>query len=97
MRRDRESGIMPHHWDVDEDWEDDFNSADDDEPGTADDPEATAPCPYCRRSIHKESQRCPYCETYLSEEDAPPTRKPWWLIVGVVAGLYVVYRWIVRR
>lgn len=56
--------------------------------------EATIPCPYCKRSIHEDSQRCPYCGNYLSEEDIPSPRKPWWIIVGALLVLYVVYRWI---
>ena len=68
----------------DEDWDNEDN---DDEP--------TRPCPYCRRQIHEDSQRCPYCESYISREDAPPGRKPWWLVLGVGACLYVVYRWTV--
>ena len=59
------------------------------------DESATIPCPYCRREIHEDSERCPYCENYLSQEDAPPSRKPWWLILGAIACLYAVYRWIV--
>jgi len=57
----------------------------------------TIPCPYCRRDIAEDTPRCPYCENYLSEEDsaAPPEAKPWWLILGVIACLYAVYRWIV--
>jgi hypothetical protein len=65
----------------DDDWPDD----EDDEP--------TIPCPHCRREIHEDSQRCPYCELYISKEDAPPDRKPWWIIIGVIVCLYVVYRW----
>ena len=61
-----------------------------------DDDEETIPCPHCRREIHEDSVRCPHCEQYLSDEDtAAPSRKPWWLIVGVIVCLYVVYRWIV--
>ena len=60
-----------------------------------DDDEETIPCPYCQRLIHEESERCPHCENYLSEEDAPRPRKPWWLIIGVLVCLYLVYRWIV--
>ena len=56
--------------------------------------EPTIPCPYCQRQIHEESQRCPYCEKYISEEDKVPARKPWWIIIGALAILYVVYRWI---
>jgi hypothetical protein len=49
-----------------------------------------------KREIHEDSVRCPHCENYLSEEDAAaPSRKPWWIIVGVLVCLYVVYRWIV--
>lgn len=67
----------------DEDWPDE----DDDEP--------TEPCPYCGREIHEDAQRCPYCENYVSAEDSPSPPKPWWIVVGAVACLYAVYRWIV--
>jgi hypothetical protein len=67
-----------------------------DEDDWDDDEEATAPCPYCKRDIHEDAVRCPYCEQYLSEEDEAPARKPWWLILGVLVCLYLVYRWIAR-
>jgi hypothetical protein len=59
-----------------------------------DDEEPTIPCPHCRRPIHEESQRCPYCGNYISEEDIAPGRKPWWIIIGALLVLYVVYRWM---
>lgn len=68
--------------------------ADDDWPDE-DDEEPTEPCPYCGREIHEDAQRCPYCENYLSAEDSPAPPKPWWLVLGTVACLYAVYRWIV--
>jgi hypothetical protein len=55
----------------------------------------TVPCPYCRKEIHEEAERCPYCENYISAEDAAPARKPWWIVLGAVLCLYIVYRWIV--
>ena len=67
----------------------DENVWDDDE-----DEETTVPCPYCRRPIHEDSPRCPHCGNYISEEDTVPARKPWWIILGVLLALYVVYRWI---
>lgn len=78
-------------WDVDDDeWEDqDDLPTDDDEP--------TMPCPYCRSEIHEDSVRCPHCEHYISSEDAPPTRKPWWMVLGVVVCLYLIYRWTIGR
>ena len=57
--------------------------------------DSTIPCPCCKHSIHEESQRCPFCGSYISEEDIPPKQKPWWIIVGILAVFYVVYRWIV--
>jgi len=79
---------------VEEDWDDDgeewpLDDADDDD-------DSTVQCPYCRRPIPEDTPRCPYCEHYISAEDAPPERKPWWIITGVVVCLYIVYRWVVR-
>ena len=64
------------------------------DPGDDDESE-TVPCPYCKRQIHEDAERCPYCEQYISAEDAPPGRKPWWIIIGALLCLYVIYRWIV--
>jgi hypothetical protein len=59
------------------------------------DGEETIPCPYCGRQIHEDTPRCPHCENYISEEDEKPSRrKPWWIIIGVIVCLYLVYRWI---
>jgi predicted nucleic acid-binding Zn ribbon protein len=76
----------------DEDWDD----SEPDEPVDEDDDD-TIPCPYCGKSIHEDSERCPHCESYISREDAPPARRPLWLIIGAVAGLAVVYMWIMRN
>jgi hypothetical protein len=78
--------------DGDEDGGDEDDATDDEE--DEEDGEPTVPCPYCRREIHEDAQRCPYCENYISQEDAPPTRKPWWIIIGILLALYAVYRWV---
>jgi len=75
--------------------EDDDDFEDDDFGGSDIEDEPTIACPYCRAEIHEDAQRCPHCEQYISREDAPPTRKPWWIIAGVILCLYLVYRWIV--
>jgi predicted nucleic acid-binding Zn ribbon protein len=71
-------------------WEDDEFDA---EEGEGD---ATVPCPYCREPIHEDSQRCPHCEQYISQEDAPPARKAPWIVIGVLACLVIVAIWIIR-
>ena len=79
------------------DWDDDDTGMvydpEDEDWSDEDDEEPTIPCPYCRRDVIEDAERCPYCEHYISKEDAPPERKPWWIVVGVIACLYVVYRW----
>jgi hypothetical protein len=87
-RRDYDRNDDP---DSEDDWEDP------EAPDYDDDEEPCIPCPHCQREILEESERCPYCEHYLSREDSPPGRKPLWLVIGVIACLYVVYRWIVPR
>lgn len=84
---------MPRRQAEDEEWDEDESDGEDDDEAD-DDP--TIPCPYCLRQIHEDAQRCPYCERYISDEDAPPARKPWWIILGTLVSLYIVYRWIVK-
>ena len=82
--------VAEEDWDGGEgDWDDAQDSLDE-----APDDEPTIPCHYCKKQIHEDSPQCPYCGQYLSEEDTPPPRKPWWIIVGALLCLYVVYRWI---
>jgi hypothetical protein len=66
----------------------DWNGDDDDEG------EAAVPCPYCGKEMYEDSPRCPHCGQYISDEDAPPRRAPWWIIVGVVLCLCAVVVWI---
>jgi hypothetical protein len=91
-----EEPAVPRLQDRDDDGDDDsdLDDDDDDAPEFGDD-EPIIPCPYCGAAIHDESERCHHCGQYLSQEDAPHVRKPWWITIGVAACLYVVYRWIV--
>lgn len=87
---------MPRLISEEDDWNDDdvrdgdgeheIDSYDNDEP--------TVACLHCQREMHEDSPRCPHCESYVSREDQPPQPKPWWMIVGTLACLYVIYRWI---
>ena len=83
---------MPRRVVDDDEWNDD-EGYDGDEDAEEDEP--TVACPCCERRIPEDTPRCPYCENYISDEDAPPTKKPWWIAAGVVICLYIVYRWTV--
>jgi hypothetical protein len=87
---------MPRWTSVLEDWDDAENGRDTDDVdySEVEDDDLCFPCPQCGRRILEESERCPYCEHYISKEDAPASRKPWWIWLGVAACLYVVYHWI---
>lgn len=89
---------MPRRLHEDEDWDDDPEDDRGDEYDELDDDdgEPTIPCPYCKRAIHEDAQRCPYCEQYVSDEDATPTRKAWWIILGTLLCLFVVFLWILK-
>jgi len=86
---------MPRRVLDEDEWDDDEEEYADDEDQDEDDDESTTACPYCDRQIPEDTPRCPYCENYISEEDAPPARKPWWIVAGVIVCLYIVYRWTV--
>ena len=74
--------------DADEDLEDDEYPDEAEE-----DSDETVPCPYCEELVYDDAERCPSCGQYLSRQDAP-TRRPWWVILGVVLCLAVVAWWI---
>ena len=91
---------MAKHVATDDAWEDDRSDADwvpdEEEEYVPDDEEdeATTPCPYSQELIHEQSEQCPHCGNYISEEDPPPTRTPWWIIIGALLCLFAVYLWI---
>ena len=76
----------------DEQWPGDDSELDEGDENQDDEP--TIPCPYCGREIHEDSEQCPYCQQYISQEDLRPSRKPWWIIVGVLLCLLVIWLWI---
>ena len=92
---------MPRRVATDDDWEDDEPdgqdwTADDDLEYVSDegDDDPTTPCPHCKEPIHDEAEQCPNCGYYISEEDAPPARKPLWIVLGTILCLFAVYLWI---
>ena len=56
--------------------------------------DSIVPCPFCGREIFEDSPRCPFCETYLSDEDQGPRRHPVWVSVTAVICLGVAIWWV---
>jgi hypothetical protein len=63
--------------------------------GNADDEIVLVQCKRCRKMIWEESVSCEHCGYFVTLED-PSGWRPWWLIIGVVAGLLCVIRWILH-
>lgn len=87
-------------YDADHDAETDY---DPDDPETypaglyVDDEPALVPCPHCRAEIDEESQQCPKCGMYISQEDAPGEgRSPLWVILMALA-LLAALAWVFGR
>ena len=59
-----------------------------------DDDDALIDCPYCGEPIFDDAERCPYCECYISEQDRPPTTRPWWFVLGFLLCIAIIYLWI---
>jgi hypothetical protein len=86
--------VMSRPTEPEADWDDEGPDGDEADEDWDYDEEPTIPCPHCRREMHEDSPQCPYCGHYISEEDAPATRKPWWIILGVVLCILVIWSWI---
>jgi hypothetical protein len=92
---------MPRRVATEDDWEDEgdgWTPDDEDEEWVPDedDEEPTAECPHCHEPVFDQAERCPHCGWYISEEDTPPARRPWWIALGVVLALIAVYLWVAR-
>jgi predicted nucleic acid-binding Zn ribbon protein len=84
---------IARQWESDDDeWPGDDSELDEGDENQDDEP--TIPCPYCGRAIYEDAPQCPYCQQYISEDDAPPSRKPWWVILGVLLCMLVIWFWI---
>lgn len=88
---------MSRH-DEEDDWDDDgpgeYNP---DDPETfpegvyADDELPVVACPYCRKEMAEDCERCPHCGGYPSREDAPgESRSLFWVVMMLLALVAVV-------
>ncbi|HEX3152794.1 MAG TPA: hypothetical protein VHR66_32275 [Gemmataceae bacterium] len=90
---------MPRRVATEDDWDEDDDEGwtpDDDEewvPDTDDD-NSTVECPHCHEAVFDQAEQCPHCGWYISEEDAPPVRRPPWIIIGFALALFVGAMWI---
>lgn len=74
-------------------WDDEDELEDDGDASWDEDDDGTVPCPYCGAAMLEDSPRCPECGAYKSAEDAPPPRKPAWIIAGAVICLIIATWW----
>ena len=66
---------------------DDDVEPDDDEDEWHDDDDADdgyVPCPYCGGTMLEAADHCPECDRWITREDLPQKRHPWWIIVVIL-------------
>jgi hypothetical protein len=86
---------MGRHLEASDDWDEGCDCGGH-ESDYGDEDDSTIPCPYCGKEMYEDSPRCPHCGQYISDEDTPPNRTPWWIIVGVLLCFCAIAVWIVR-
>jgi hypothetical protein len=59
-----------------------------------DDDPADVPCPYCRRTITEDHERCPFCGNYITAEDRPAEPKTWFWGVMMLLALAAAAFWV---
>ena len=90
--------VRSNRWDDDPDDEFEDDEFDEDWSDDPDDETATIPCPSCGKDVYDDAAYCPYCNTDLAEAaERTPRRKPWWIIIGTLACLWIFWRWILMR
>lgn len=52
-------------------------------------------CPKCGKPVHEQSEWCPHCGTYLTEEDKSPPPK--WIVIGAAVGIVATVGYILIR
>jgi len=55
--------------------------------------DVTEPCPYCGQPVYEDAERCPACENYISQEDAP-LRQSWTFRLLALICLAVAVGWV---
>lgn len=92
---------MPRRVDLEDDWGDEdegWTPDEDDEEWVPDedDEHDMSECPHCHEAVFDQAERCPHCGWYISEEDAPPSRRPGWIVLGLTLAAVAVYFWVTR-
>jgi hypothetical protein len=88
------SNLRPFDDDFDHEVFDDDDVDDDDldDESLDDDTFDTVPCPACGSDVFEDAERCPICGEYITRETSAWSGRPWWWIVlgavGVVALVY---------
>ena len=72
---------------------DDDDDADDWDDGPGEEEEWIA-CPECRRQVYVESEQCPHCGHYITDESGPlgvwQGHSWWWVALGVLGIIAVI-------
>ena len=57
---------------------------------------AEVECPYCKREIPEEAERCPRCGSYILREDQNRGGRKWWWVIAVILLVLLLMRYLLR-
>ena len=93
-RKDDDDDEFDPAFDNDDDQFDDDDEFDDDLAENDREGNDEIPCPNCGKPVYEDAPRCPHCGQYTSDVDAPARMKPLWIVIGTLACLYAITRWV---
>jgi hypothetical protein len=75
----------------------DMDPDDEDEDYSVNSETSTDTCPHCGAQVYEDAEQCPVCGQYITDENAPRTSHPRWVVwtavVLLVPLIYALLRW----
>lgn len=72
----------------DESWDEDYDDDDDDD--------GYIPCPHCGETMLEAADHCPACNRWITSEDLPRKRHPWWVVAMILLLLAMIILSVLR-
>ena len=55
------------------------------------------PCPHCGKTITEDHQRCPFCNAFITKEDAPAEKKSSFVMIMLLISLVaILIFWVLK-
>jgi predicted nucleic acid-binding Zn ribbon protein len=59
-----------------------------------DEPEVGDPCPFCKKPIYEDADRCPYCGNFIASQSPTRSNSTWIIVCVIVCLIAVLIVWL---